>query len=148
MAAMVSPTRRGIRSDGAGDGKFNAPRGPRRHKGVDFLCTPGQDLYMPLEIGKVTRKRYPYANDMDYEGMHVCGFINNLAIEILMFYCVPTVAYNINYRQGEVIGYAQDISKKYGPPMKPHVHLQIERLDPMHFYTDWWTGSSWDWSVA
>lgn len=96
---------------------------------------------MPLERGMVTRKRRPYASDPKYEGLHIAGFEKGLAIELLIFYVVPTVAYNISYRQGEVIAYAQNIAKKYGPPMKPHVHLRIERVDPMFFFTE---GLKWD----
>jgi hypothetical protein len=89
----------------------------------------------------ITRKRLPYAADHTYEGIHISGFERNLAIEILIFYVVPTVDYHIMYRQGEVVAYAQDISKKYGPPMKPHVHLRVERADPMFWFTE---GLKWD----
>ena len=96
---------------------------------------------MPLERGMITRKRMPYAADHTYEGIHISGFDKQLAIEILIFYVIPTVDYHIMYRQGEVIAYAQDISKKYGPPMKPHVHLRVERVDPMFWFTE---GLKWD----
>lgn len=141
---MISPTRNGIRSDAAGDGHHNTPRGYRRHNGIDFLCDPGQPVYMPIERGMLIRKAYPYKDDMSYEGIYIAGFEDRCAIELLIFYCVATISYNIMYRQGDVVAYAQDISKKYGHPMLPHVHLRIEKIDPLFFFDE---GPKWDWTA-
>lgn len=141
---MISPTRQGVRSDNAGDGHFNARRGRRRHRGVDFLCAPGQDIYMPITSGMVVRKRYPYAEDLRYEGLHIEGVDGVHAIELCLFYVVAVVSFHINYKMGDVIAYAQDITKKYGPPMQPHIHLQVERIDPLFLFKE---NSKWDWTA-
>ena len=140
---MISPTKMGIRIDSAGDGHHNTPRGYRRHNGVDFLCTPGQPVYMPIDQGMIIRKAYPDQGSLAYEGVCIAGFESSCSIEIIMFYCVATVGYNLMYRQGDVIAYCQDISKKYGPPMQPHVHLRVDKVDPLCFFEE---GSEWDWS--
>ena len=31
-------------------------------------------------------------------------------------------------KAGDLIGHSQDISKKYGAPMKPHVHVEVRRV--------------------
>ena len=36
-----------------------------------------------------------------------------------------------NVSQGQPIGEAQDISKKYGGDCKPHIHWQIEAINPI-----------------
>jgi hypothetical protein len=141
---MISPTKLGIRSDAAGDGTFDAPRGGRRHGGLDFLCMPGQELYLPIDSGVLKWLRYPYADNLKWKGIQIVGRDNDAAIELVIFYCVCELAGNRVFKRGEVIGYCQDITLRYpGQEMHPHVHLQIERIDPMRLMTQ---GNLYDWS--
>jgi len=123
---IISPTGLGIRNDSMGFGYYGAPRGSRMHKGTDFLCIPGQDVVCPIPSGKIIREARPYI----YERYSGC-LIQGHKIAIKMFY-LDIWAHLIGktIKQGEVIGIAQDISKKYGTDMKPHIHLSIVGLDP------------------
>lgn len=131
---MISPTGLGIRSDGAGDGRFGAPRGDHEHKGLDFLAQPGQPVVMPIAVGRGRRLAYPYHYEGDYCGIEVEGYARGVGGVIMkMFYMIPFQV-DVEILEGSLIGWAQDISKKYGEPMRPHIHLEIRKngvlIDP------------------
>ena len=108
-----------------GQGRFNAPRGGRRHNGTDYLCEPNQPVRAPIS-GTITRIVYPYEKG-GYTGCEIVGD----RVDIVMFYLRLGNGMVGQYvMKGGVIGYAQDISKKYGKEMKPHIHLRITRCDP------------------
>lgn len=126
---MINPTGGKIRCDTEGQGYYGAPRGNRKHKGVDFECVPGQPVFSPID-GKVIRQAYPYSSDRKYNGL----LIENPSISIKIFYIAPfKVKIGHNVKAGDKIGIAQDISEKYSDKMKPHIHLQIDSVDPMIF---------------
>jgi murein DD-endopeptidase MepM/ murein hydrolase activator NlpD len=131
MINIISPTGLNPRgTDAFGSGAFRSPRGGSRlHAGVDYICIIGQDVYAPIS-GKITRLSHPYADDLKYQGI----VMNNRYIEIQMFYLVPNRNLIRNYvQQGQVIGRAQDISKRYNTEtrkMVPHIHLQVNWINP------------------
>ena len=59
---FISPTGKGIRNDSKGLGHHGAPRGHRKHNGVDLMCDPGQDILMPVD-GFIARMSMPYKKD-------------------------------------------------------------------------------------
>lgn len=125
---MISPTGKGIRNDSQGGGYYRASRGKRIHQGTDYLCTPGQAIRSPID-GELTRIAYPYKTK-NYEG---CVIVGNF-MTIKMFYFKPfrdLVGQKVT--KGDHIGTAQDISKKYSALMSPHIHLQIDLIDPSIF---------------
>lgn len=128
---IESPTRRGVRVDGAGSGYYHAPRGSRLHQGLDFICEPGQRIYSPLHNAEFLRYADPYG-DGEYGGL----LIRNGDMEVLLFYLSvdPEITHQKLYHS-TVIGTAQDISLRYpdSPDMIPHVHLQIDSVDPLLF---------------
>ena len=126
---MINPTGGEIREDSAGSGRFGAPRGIRWHDGQDQVVEPGEGVLAPIS-GTFTRIVYPYADDLKW-----------LGLEILNEHVMCTVLYvepirelvGLQVRQGQTIGYAQDITKEYpGQGMKPHVHWRIS-MDPNLF---------------
>ncbi|PIE67205.1 MAG: hypothetical protein CSA23_04965 [Deltaproteobacteria bacterium] len=126
---LQSPTGQGVRVDNMGDGHYGAQRNRNGHtyphKGVDFLCKPGQSVVSPIS-GTITRLARPYS-----KGPYSGCVIENKKIKIKMFYVdVPPQAAGKAVFRGEHIGIAQDISLKYGREMKPHIHMQVERVDP------------------
>jgi len=125
MINLLNPTGKGIRSDSAGDGHWQANRGDRRHKGIDLLCDPGQDILSPIK-GFVTRVAYPYADDPSWKGIVIQGDW----CRIKMYYLDPFVRIGRQVTQGEVIGKAQNISLRYGGDMRAHVHLEFEEIIP------------------
>ena len=125
---MVNPTGGKIRNDKAGVGLFGASRGGRRHRGVDLLCVPGQAVLAPIS-GVYRRIAYPYSGNKEYLG--VC--LQNSKCEIKLFYVRPFISVGKKIKAGDAIGTAQDISKKYGGGMKPHIHMEISNIDPLWF---------------
>ena len=131
---MISPTGKGIRrSDKWGKGSYGDSRksqGSRyAHKGTDYICDPGQDIVAPIR-GLVTRFARPYAKGI-YSGLLIQG--RHVAVK--MFYFKPEKSIvGCFVKQGRVIGKAQDISEKF-PGMTPHVHLEIDSIDP-EIFTD------------
>ena len=129
-------------SDAWGDGAYQAPRGDKLHKGVDYACNPGSYILSPC-IGTVTKLGYPYGwveNATNYRYVQIEDLIGN---RHRVFYIEPLV-----YR-GEVvtvltsIGIAQDISTKYQDPnlspMTPHIHYEVlnnkgETISPESFH--------------
>lgn len=114
-----------IRSDKAGDGSFGANRGRRVHTGVDFVCTPNRDVYSPVD-GRITKLGYPYGDDLSWRYVEV---MDEEDYRHRLFYVKPAdVAVGDWVDAGDVIGLAQDISKRYPSqekPMTPHVHYEI-----------------------
>lgn len=123
---LVNPTGGKIRNDSLGLGHYHSKRGPRLHAGTDITCIPKQDVRSPI-TGVFKRVAHPYYDDNKYSGMVIIG----PQITVKMFYVAPIITLLGKHIQaGEICGYAQDISKKYGPDMIPHLHLQIEEIDP------------------
>jgi len=126
---IINPTGKAIRSDDAGSGDYGAPRGSRIHKGIDFICTPGQKVYCPINNAFIVRKAYPY-RDMSYNGL----LIKNELMEVMMFYLLPTEdIIGTVLGQNDVLGVAEDVSARYVTPMIPHIHLEIVSIDPKLF---------------
>jgi len=130
-----SNTRRGC--DGYGCGHFGAPRGSRRHPGVDLVCPAGSAIKAPF-AGKIVRRSNPY--DLSRPGNGHKGPINNGIVFsasgresgencIKMFYVDP-VRYTsrTHFNKGDVIGYQLNLQGVYPPRsggrMTNHVHVQ------------------------
>lgn len=127
---MISPTGKGIRGfDGHGTGRYGAPRDGRMHRGVDFICDSGQDIVCPIDNAKVIRESKPYKEDLSWSGI----VLKNEVVVVQMFYFEPVKGiFGKAVKQGDLLGYAQDISLKY-PGMIPHIHLRIVDIDPALF---------------
>ena len=130
---MISPTGHGIRhSDKWGSGLFGAPRGDRRHKGVDFIVSPiGQIIVAPC-AGHVVRIKRPYANPVN--GTLFSGLLIRASdFEYTLFYFEPlNEVMRTRVEEGQLLGHAQDISLKY-PQMIPHIHMQFDSINPELF---------------
>lgn len=125
MINLLNPTGKGIRSDSAGDGHWQARRGDRLHKGIDLLCNPGQDVVAPL-AGFVTRIAFPYGDDLSWKGVVIQGDW----CRIKLYYLDPFVGAGKQVYRGEPIGKAQNISLRYGGEMRAHIHLEFEEIIP------------------
>ena len=121
---MLNPTGKSVRIvDPQGHGQYGARRsGGRFHRGVDYVCKPGQQVVSPIS-GVVVRYARPYAKG-EFQGLLIQG----PHIAVKLFYLVPSVLPGRQVAQGSVIGVAQDISKKY-PGMIPHIHIEVESMD-------------------
>lgn len=119
LVAPVIPL--SIRNDSSGSGHYESSRGSRSHGGVDFLVQKGQVVMSPI-AGIVTRKAFPYAKDLKWEGVYIKGE----DFDVKIFYMTPLS--NIvgkTVKMGEHVGEAQAISQKYGGSMKNHIHVEV-----------------------
>ena len=112
--------RRGCESFGCGTFGASRSGGCRKHKGIDFVASPGESIFAPIS-GKVTRYAIPYSDDSRYKGIE----IQNDSYTVKMFYLIPAVAIGAIVTAGQKIGIAQNISAKYGASMTNHVHFEV-----------------------
>ena len=107
--------------DGYGSGKFGSSRdgGKRKHEGVDLLVSENQPIFAPTNLNFV-RTSQPYKDDKNLTGGVWKDSDGN---ELKIFYMKPNTSKKI-FNEGEIIGYAQNVSKKYGSSMKNHIHVE------------------------
>lgn len=123
---FTNPTGLEIRFDALGDGTFNAPRGKRKHKGLDVLCQPTQGVKCP-ETAILIREGFVYREDRRFK----LAYLESDNYSVKLMYCVPISSLiGKEVLRGQVIGVAQDITfkkdyKKRG--MKPHIHIEVVR---------------------
>ena len=134
---FINPTGLGIRNDSGGLGHHGAPRGYRKHNGVDFIAiynfqaSEGQDILMPVD-GVIVRTSLPSKDDLKWRGVHIV----NPRIEIKMWYFLPDEnLFGKKIKAGDVIGKAQNIGEKY-EDVTPHIHLRIVKIDPMLLFSE------------
>jgi len=132
LGLMANPTGLEIRNDAGGDGHYGASRKKiinsktirYAHPGEDRVCKPGQEVAAVIG-GIIPRIARPYLNK-DFSGLLIVGKSG----KVKMFYLEPfPELIGKHVEQGQVIGIAQDISKKY-PDVIPHIHTQILEWNP------------------
>lgn len=127
---MINPTGGSIRNDRGGSGFFGAARKKEidgrivryRHRGVDYACLPGQEVWMPF-TAVIIRFKNPC------EEYHGILFRGKGIVGTLFYVDVPQELIGKEMKEGEIIGVAEDVSKKY-QLVTPHVHFQIDKIDP------------------
>jgi hypothetical protein len=124
---MFRPTASGkIRNDDWGSGEFGAPRGQRKHAGLDFVCAPGELVLSPCR-GVITDIGYCYADTPYYRLLR----IHEGSCIVGLLYVKPLVGMNEAVGPGTPVGVAQNIKKRYttiDKQMVNHVHLEVELL--------------------
>ena len=120
---MISPTKKGIRTDLEGSGEYGANRGNRIHNGVDYLCDKDQYIIAPFDM-QILRIANPKA-ESELSGIEwKCG----KSIGKLFYFLPDKSLIGKHIREGDSIGIAQSVSKDYGlVDMKDHVHFQIDK---------------------
>ena len=124
-------------SDCHGQGHYLAPRGSRKHKGIDPVCDGGT-LIGCASDGVVTKIGYPYRMDDE-----VKGYLRYVEIKVgsvfeRYFYIQPfSVRVGDKVKKGQTIGIAQGLADIY-PGITDHVHFEVRRskkdyLDPNEY---------------
>jgi murein DD-endopeptidase MepM/ murein hydrolase activator NlpD len=120
--------------DDFGEGHFKAGRGKRKHQGQDYIAFPGMPIHAQT-AGKVERVGYPYKNDFVYRLIVVKDIAGK---HWRYMYVHPVVHKGDVVTEGMLLGYAQDVAKKYitnDRYMFNHLHLDIkhngEFIDPV-----------------
>lgn len=114
--------------DAQGCGHFNAPRGSRRHNGVDMACPPGTEVGSPVR-GQVTKVGWPYKGKPDIRYVQVVSG----GYQFRVFYLHPVVAVGDWVELGEVIGVAQRLDSMADGGTQ-HVHFEVK--SPAGEYVD------------
>jgi len=133
-----NPTGKDVRNDRGGSGRYGAPRTKKingqirryQHNGIDLSCDPGQEVLSPIS-GHIIRSVIAYNDTKEYTGL----IISNELITVRLLYVALTGKENDFFEQRQVIGKAQDISKRYREQgVTPHVHVQIDSINPELFF--------------
>ena len=126
-----------IRNDAWGSGEFEAPRGDKKHKGIDYSAPVGSIIKAPIS-GWITKLGYPYADDLSYRYVEIT---DHNRLKHRFFYVEPTVKEQGIITKYTPIGIAQDIQKRYttkNKRMDNHIHYEILHgrtpLDPEVFH--------------
>jgi peptidoglycan LD-endopeptidase LytH len=115
---------------------FNAVRGDRTHRAIDFLAARGTPV-MAVAGGNVYRIRETgpggrsiYATDSTRHWMFYYAHLDTFR---------PGLTEGAKLTQGEVIGYVGTTGN--APPDTPHLHFQLMRA---RFDARWWDGDALD----
>lgn len=123
-------------TDPHGSGAWQAPRGGRKHNGIDYAAASGSTV-LSLTFGRVTKLGYPYSDDLSYRYVEVTDAHGK---RVRYFYVEPAVEEGQEVNLNDPIGHVQSLRGRY-PGITEHVHLEIidehgEYLNP----EDWWSG--------
>ncbi|OPJ88171.1 leukocyte cell-derived chemotaxin-2 [Patagioenas fasciata] len=111
--------------DSQGCGRYDDPRGGRKHKGVDVVCEDGAVVFAPF-TGTIERQVRPYGNGNAIDnGVQLSG--SGFCIQ--MFYIKP-VKHSGPIKKGEKIGVLLPMQSVYRG-ITSHVHIQnCDLTDP------------------
>ena len=123
---MQSPTSKLILrgADPTGNGWYGAKRGKRKHKGLDVITIPGEQIAAPI-TGKIMKFGYAYANALRFRYID----IKNSIYKMRIMYVGPDPTLKIGDRiyTGQIIGVAQDIAAHHGGGMQNHIHIELKK---------------------
>ncbi|CAD5111521.1 DgyrCDS825 [Dimorphilus gyrociliatus] len=114
--------------DGNGCGHYGAPRGSRRHNGIDLRCEADSDIYAPFP-GTIVRRSRPYPdNRCCNDGLHYRGIGAWSEYEFSIWYnkMVPN-GIGKTFSTGDKIGthIGLHCSGCYSLAMTDHSHFQL-----------------------
>lgn len=125
--------------DQHGWGYYGAPRGSRKHRGVDICCESG-DKIRAITSGEVTKIGFPYSQAPsqreDKKALRYVEITGADNIRVRYFYVSPSVAEGQPVRAGETIGTAQGVASVY-PGITEHYHLEtLVMVNGKKFFID------------
>ena len=113
--------------DSHGCGLYGAPRGKRKHRGLDLVCAYQEDFETHVS-GTVTRLGYPY-NMHDRRGRGQLRYVQVTDSKGYMhrfMYISPRVKLGDHVLKGDVLGHYQGLERWYSG-ITPHVHYEIKK---------------------
>ena len=132
MKAIIATELRKRISDKWGAGHFGASRGSRIHHGIDYICPPESQVLSPV-TGKITKLGYAYKKDENENPYRYVQITAQDDKQHRVFYVEPILAVGRYVREGDIIGFSQDLGERY-QGITPHVHYEIKLdgryLDP------------------
>ena len=85
---------------------------------------PGDEVTSPID-GTVKRLGWAYSN-ADFGLIEITGRGRHEGVKVQLLYLAPYVRKDQTVTAGQVVGHAQDVSKRYAG-ITPHVHLEVWR---------------------
>lgn len=114
-------------TDDHGGGHYDAPRGSRRHKGIDLVCVGGT-LILAASDGIVTRCNGIVYADPEKSSWRYVQVTDGDGVQCRYMYVKQwTIQKGQQIKRGDVIGAAQGIETLYAR-ITPHIHFET-RLD-------------------
>ena len=134
---FIIPKLRG--TDAQGSGAYGAPRGARKHNGVDYAAKPGTLVYSAVS-GTVTRLGYPYKNNRELRLIEIEDAHDSL---IRYMYVLPKVTKLMLINPGDLLGTVQRLPYK---GITQHVHVDVRQMvnqrrkfvDPVKYFEEYW----------
>lgn len=133
---MVIPPVRG--TDRWGAGAFMAPRGRRRHSGMDFAAAPGSKI-LAVRPGRVSKIGHVYADDLRYRYVEVT---DGTGYRARYFYTVPDerIEVGTSVAAGQILGSLQSLQSRYRG-ITEHLHFEVrdpvgKPVDPARYLGD------------
>lgn len=116
-----------------GSGAWQAPRGDRKHNGVDIICSIFQAICSDVD-GKVTKVGYPYNPNDDKKGhLRYVEVTDSQKARVRYFYISPTVKKGDLIEKGDQLGTSQSLCGIY-PKITQHYHLEvIAYVEPLEY---------------
>ena len=111
-------------NDVQGSGAFNAPRGSRKHNGIDIACYKGSEV-LSICYGKVTKIGYPYnPNDILKGHLRYVQVTDSNERKHRFFYVSPLVKVGDLVKPGDTLGTTQGLLNIY-PGITDHYHYEV-----------------------
>lgn len=130
---MIFPPIR--KQDSYGAGHYLAPRGDKRHQGIDFAAYPDSILLSDVE-GVIKRIGHPY-DPKSYKGGYTLVEITCENATVKYMYIEPFVPVGCLIEKGDIIGKVQDLGKIY-PNIINHYHAEVwidgSHVDPAEWF--------------
>ena len=124
--SVLTPVEPEIRGqDAQGSGEYQAPRGSRKHNGIDYVCKAG-DLVQSVSDGKVTKIGYPYSpNDKKKGHLRYVQVTDSSGVDVRYFYIEPMVRVGDRIAATDVLGRSQDLTEIY-KGITQHLHFECK----------------------
>lgn len=111
-------------ADRHGAGNYGAPRGGRKHSGIDIVIHKNEAI-TAFEDGKVTKIGFPYnSNDTKKGHLRYIEITVASGDRQRYFYTDAFVSVGDVVERGDIIGYAQGLSEIY-PGITEHYHWEV-----------------------
>lgn len=132
MIKIIPPMRT---ADRYGSGAYGAPRGKRKHNGIDLAVMQGS-VVLSHGSGVVSKIGYPYNPKDPLKGHLRYVQVSEGDYHSRYFYILPSVDAGDVVRPGDVLGVAQGLLKIY-PGITDHIHFEVKKggefVNPEHF---------------
>lgn len=103
--------------DAYGSGEWGAPRGGRKHTGVDFAVK----VVTPIS-GEITKLGYAYKDDLSFRYVRIT---DDEGYHVDLFYVEPEVKEGDEVKAGDIVGSPQTLQKRYPDGITDHIHVRV-----------------------